>query len=518
MKKKMRQVVQVGLEDWSKQFDLPEQLIWHWVAPDDLNDFIASLEKKTTEPTYDALFITDSQLGPEVVELGRWFDVYRVFYPDGFAQEVLPDYLQTFLEEKMAFCVDCKDPQALLENFAKQLFVGQYGAKMSLEHLAISKNFTGERAFEGHRFVKLSGNFHSHYQPVASFRYNIPIDEDKNLKLWLEYQASEGVDLRLHVTLFPSGSTEDIVDEWRFEGEELDHQLEISSPLDGALAVTIEARGFGDLRLSHLHYRFSRGDWGDFLLGGQRLVDAKREEIMTYFDPGDFKPPLNVYFSGYRTAEGFEGYFMMKKMGAPFLLITDPRLEGGAFYLGSEELETAIKQQIKDSLAFLGFSSDQLIMSGLSMGTYGALYYGAQLKPHAIIAGKPLVNLGDVAKREKQHRPSGFATSLDLLQAFDEGQDQAAIERFNQHFWQVYQDSQLQGVTLALAYMKDDDYDNQAFNQLIATSQASQTKIIGKGWIGRHNDNSPAINQWFLSQYYRLMESSFERSVGGKED
>ena len=32
------------------------------------------------------------------------------------------------------------------------------------------------------------------------------------------------------------------------------------------------------------------------------------------------KPPLNVYFSGYRTAEGFEGYYMMKRMNAPFYL------------------------------------------------------------------------------------------------------------------------------------------------------------------------------------------------------
>lgn len=30
---------------------------------------------------------------------------------------------------------------------------------------------------------------------------------------------------------------------------------------------------------------------------------------------------------------------MMNKMNAPFMLISDPRLEGGAFYLGSEEYE-----------------------------------------------------------------------------------------------------------------------------------------------------------------------------------
>ena len=60
-------------------------------------------------------------------------------------------------------------------------------------------------------------------------------------------------------------------------------------------------------------------------------------------------------FSGYRTAEGFEGYFMMKRMNAPFILIADPRIEGGAFYLGSENYEQAIRKVIQNALDYLGF-------------------------------------------------------------------------------------------------------------------------------------------------------------------
>ena len=43
-----------------------------------------------------------------------------------------------------------------------------------------------------------------------------------------------------------------------------------------------------------------------------------------FLSPGDFKPPLAVYFSGYRPAEGFEGYWMMKNLRCPFLLFSDP--------------------------------------------------------------------------------------------------------------------------------------------------------------------------------------------------
>ena len=108
-------------------------------------------------------------------------------------------------------------------------------------------------------------------------------------------------------------------------------------------------------------------------------MDERNQELFYYFHPGDLKPPLNVYFSGYRSAEGFEGFFMMKKLGTPFLLITDPRLEGGSFYMGSMELERQLIEIIQRYLQELHFTSDQLILSGLSMGTYGALYYASEL-------------------------------------------------------------------------------------------------------------------------------------------
>lgn len=57
-------------------------------------------------------------------------------------------------------------------------------------------------------------------------------------------------------------------------------------------------------------------------------------------------------------------------------MISESRLEGGAFYIGDDEYEQVIKDEIQDCLDFLHFSSSDLVFSGLSMGTYGALYYG----------------------------------------------------------------------------------------------------------------------------------------------
>ena len=102
-------------------------------------------------------------------------------------------------------------------------------------------------------------------------------------------------------------------------------------------------------------------------------MTSDREEAFCYFEPGDLKPPLCVYFSGSKTLEGFEGYYMMKGMGCPFLLVAEPRLEGGAFYMGFQEYEDLIPRLITKYRDELGFSSDQVILSGMSMGSFGAL-------------------------------------------------------------------------------------------------------------------------------------------------
>ena len=160
----------------------------------------------------------------------------------------------------------------------------------------------------------------------------------------------------------------------------------------------------------------------------------KISKFIHYFHPGDLKPPLNVYFSGYRTAEGFEGYFMMKRMNAPFILIADPRIEGGAFYLGSENYEQAIRKVIQNALDYLGFANNQLILSGLSMGSFGALYYATKLNPAAVIVGKPLINLGTIANNMKLVRPNDFGTSLDILRLNQNGITNKDVVQLDNHF------------------------------------------------------------------------------------
>jgi len=226
------------------------------------------------------------------------------------------------------------------------------------------------------------------------------------------------------------------------------------------ITVSIEARGKGKLKLGNLHQRWSRKQFGKFVLGGNILHDSIRDEINYFFHPGDFKPPLAVYFAGYRPAEGFEGYFMMKNLGCPFLLFSDPRLEGGAFYLGSEELENKIKETIQYYLDYLGLTSKDLILSGLSMGTFPSLYYGAAFEPRAVIVGKPLANIGTIARRGRLEAPGVFNTGFDVLRHQTGGVSSQHMEDLDQTFWNAFKKASFTQTTFGLSYMKDEDMDS----------------------------------------------------------
>ena len=235
-------------------------------------------------------------------------------------------------------------------------------------------------------------------------------------QIWPEFKVEGDAKIQYTLRLTPVYSTDQPVEKLIYEQDDLDAPIELPArPYQTYVSVSIKAKGKGTLFIGAIHKRWSRLELGQFILGGKRYSDENKQEFIHYFHPGDLKPPLNVYFSGYRTAEGFEGYFMMKRMNAPFILIADPRIEGGAFYLGSENYEQAIRKVIQNALDYLGFANNQLILSGLSMGSFGALYYATKLNPAAVIVGKPLINLGTIANNMKLVRPNDFGTSLDIL-------------------------------------------------------------------------------------------------------
>ena len=499
-------MIQLGEEDWNKTYIVPEQ-VRLTCCPDEY------LEEAPDEPAEEAdlVFIDRAVTDNEIRVLHRKVKAHTLFVTETVE-----------LRGKLAELYGCKKGKRIakseIQNFllkeAKFFFPKGYGEKYKPYNLTISHGFTGTVKWNGNYSVALDGNYGEAFRQIACWRNNIPLEPGQVIDLWLEYRKDPGVSVSLAVTQFAAGSLSELTEQQVFQETELEDVVRIEGGATGShLFVSLRAKGSGGLEIIALHDRYSRGDHGYFLPGGERYVTSEREEIFCYFDPGDKKPPLNVYFAGYKTQQSFEGYHMMRSMGCPFLLLSEPRLSGGCVYEGSEEYENLLTDVIKKHIRELGFTSDQVIFSGISGGSHGALRYGCRMMPHALILGKPVANMGEVAANEKHMRSGGFPQALDMLLYLTGGTDESSIRTLNDRFWSRFDAADWGHTKFIVSYMIEDDYDPGSYEMLISHLQSEGVQVYGKGIHGRHNDNTPAVVSWFLSQYERVLREDFGRRI-----
>ncbi|MCI9220368.1 MAG: accessory Sec system protein Asp2 [Lachnospiraceae bacterium] len=491
-------ILQLGDKDWNEIYSFPGEVkIEHCEA-----------FTETPKAPYDIVFLDRAPLREELEPLYRGTKAYSLFVTE---QVKLKGDSKDYFERKKGKRIRKTELEEFLQKDARFFYPRPYGEKFRLWAVAIAQGFSGSVKWNGDYSVELQGEYGKEFRQIVYWRNNIPVFQGQMLDLWLEYKKDPEVELALSITKFASGSISDVIESWEFREKDLNQIVQIDNRQRGWLFVSLRAKGRGKLQVMALHDRFSRGKYGHFLPGGERYVTSGREEIFCYFNPGDRKPPLNVFFSGYKTKQGFEGYYMMEGMGAPYLLVAEPRLEGGSFYMGSEEYEQKMVDMIRRYMNELGFSSHQLIMAGLSMGTYGAMYYGCDLQPHAIILGKPLASVGNIAKNLRLQRPGSFDTSLDVLRYLSGNTDKGAVQKLNDRFWEKFDAANWEHSKFAVAYMIEDDYDSDAYNTLISHLASSGVQVYGKGLHGRHNDNSGGIVNWFASQYKKILREDFGR-------
>lgn len=492
-------ILQLGTEDWNQKYQVPSDISIEYVE----------VFEEQVKKSYDLVFVDRELSFEEVERLYPATKAYTLFVTEEIhMNNEMSDYFLCRKGER----INRQDIQNFLQVEARNFFDGYYGEKYRHYNLAIAQGFTGDVQWNGNYSVTVCGDYGENFRQILYWRNNIPIFEGQALELWLEYKKDPEVDIMLSVTHFLNGSLSVVQQKWLFTEEDMREVIILDNEKKlGPLFVSLLARGKGKLEVVALHDRYSRRGYGTFLPGGERRVTSKREEVFAYFDPGDRKPPLNVYFSGYKTKQGFEGYYMMRKMKSPFLLIAEPRLEGGCFYMGDEEYEKIIPQIINGYVKELDFTNQDVIMAGLSMGTFGAMYYGCDIQPHAMLLGKPLASIGNVAFNERINRPGGFATSLDVVNYISGATDDAAIESLNKKFWDKFDKADWNQSKFVISYMIEDDYDADAYNSLLLHLHSEGVQVYGKGIHGRHNDDTGGIVRWFSSQFRKILEEDFGR-------
>ncbi|MBM7643488.1 accessory Sec system protein Asp2 [Streptococcus loxodontisalivarius] len=522
-------ILQIGEQDWTADLELPDKLEWLYCHSYNIESLLEDLEKqeiekilaKLPEPPedgklpkvtlrFDAVLLTDEVDESRLEPLVDTIEAYTLFHLSDLKFNSFNRY-GIFRRKVLKELPFNGNRQEITDFLYMNLFGGQYGAKLKVPDIDVNPQFTGKVHYEGHVATCFQGDFGQDFQPLFTYRYNLQAFS-MGIELWQEY-IKEG-DNQIYIEIIPmrKGSLYDLTEPIILTEEDMQEPYVLQPDESiGYYSISVFAKGQGQLKFGPMHWRYSRMGLGKFILGGNRYNDSKRQEFIYYFNPGDLKPPLTVYFSGFRGAEGFEGFYMMKSLKTPFMLIGDPRLEGGGFYSGTEELEENVIKVIQDSLNYLGFEKNQLILSGLSMGTFGALYNASAFDPYGIVVGKPFANVGDVALGMKLKRPYEFETIGDMLRNIEGDIDQAAIDRLNQRFWNRFDKSDFPSTNFAIAFMEQDDYDGTATEKLVDHLSDKGAHIFTKGYEGRHNDNSRAINRWFMRQYVNMLQEGFDR-------
>lgn len=505
-------VLQIGPQNWAEQYQIPSEINWHF-------NVLASPKKtKNKISAYAAVIIT----GKNKFQAADWQRLqwlvapYTVLYLPAIKQD-LTLAAQAFLKMQAARPITDK-PQKIIAHLLSRLFIGQSGIRYLPTDLLITNKRIEEFEYLDAGHLKITLNTHNHWVSIGNYRSSLYVDPNRIFKIWLSLRT---LNVKIRLRFYPAvigtdGSVED------FEVINIDphgkkeYQLKMKpSKQVRMVGVSLEAKGNGAFILGILHWRWARAGLGSFIAGGQRIVDqVNHDDLAYYLNPGDLKPPLNVYFSGARSLEGFEAYPLFRRMHAPALLFTDMRLNIGEFYEdASQNVGRKIKEVIKRSLKQLGFTSQQLVMTGISMGTYPALKYGSQLQAHAIIVAKPITNLGYVALRQRLQRPDEFDTIFDIDNQFINHLDESHLEKLDRLFWQRFDQNDLRQSRLFVGYMKNDDYDNRAVTGLKHCKAVKRAKqVVYKGYAGRHNDNN-AVTSWFIERVDQVLKNDFNRKM-----
>ncbi|MDK8610372.1 accessory Sec system protein Asp2 [Aerococcus loyolae] len=514
----MTRVLQIGYSDWSQGVKFKNEVDWTFILNTELADYYQeALEENTLPPRPFSLVILTAPIDRLLIDkLLPLMEAYTVLIDQQFeSYYTTPEFERLFSMKKAQF-IEVKNIEETVIELAKVFFDGNYGERRGVQDISVQANFSGNYQYLGNNYILFQIEQTDQMTPLLYWRHLIISNIDRYIDIWLEFIKDETIDLNMTITFIRMGSSNQVVERISYNNEAIKKRILLDPPENCYASFSLCVKGSGQLRIGPLHVRHSRRKWGDYLAGGQIIADNHREEFAFYYNPGNLKPPLNVYFSGYRTAEGFEGFPMMKNLKHPFILINDLRLEGGAFYRGSAQFEAAIVAKIVEVLDELNFTKDQLILSGMSMGTFGALYYGSFLDPYAIIMARPLVYLGNITRNQRLRRPNdSFKTAMDLTLKFGNNDDLATdLDILDSMLMPKLKQTHYSQSTYAMTYMLNEDYDNEAYYGLLKNLSDKPIKIISKSVMGRHNDNTPTVASWFINQYKRILWEDFESKEG----
>lgn len=394
-------------------------------------------------------------------------------------------------------------------------FKKNIGYQILIDKLNLQKSFLSKIKIMGYSYYEIDCNLGHTWTYLGNLSNSVYLPQGIEEDIKIEVQELASVELKVEAYCF-SSQNHHLIKKITQTGSFLHNYHFVIKEMDESayFQLAFYVRGKGQLRLGTIHIHASRGPYGILNLGAKGIVDKKGlgGEVNYVFNAGDLKPPLVVMFAGHNTADVFEGEGMMRRIGCPYLLITDSRYGGGGFYIGSAEFENKIVNIINFYQVKLGFRPKDLVITGISMGAFGALYYGAQVCAGTILAAKIIVNLGTVAANSKIKRPLDFNEANDIVLVNERNTDNVALNRINNKLWDKFNLSDLSHTDFILGYMENEDYDTTGYSILrkYLKKNYPAVHVLAKSFWGRHNDNTEIVD-WFVQQVNHVVNIKYRQ-------
>lgn len=501
-------VLQIGATDWTPQIDT-SRIDWHYTTILDLpTQLTFQKDPYVLEQTY--VLLTDDSLSSTLLssQISEW-PALRTIY---FANQVTPAF-QKILDERRAFHIkDSTTPEAVINFIENDLSFDQIGFSTRFSETQFLPIVPEGVHFkrEGRFSTQFSGDFGNEWQQIGTLN---PFSDDFSAHLenvvWLDYEQTQSAAVQLRFTFFKDNhiQTTQII-----SGDMLRQQSVIGNINDYQnYQILVFAKGQGMLDLHVLHQRRNRHGFGTLLPGDNWRLTANNEEVLSYFNPGDRKAPLVVNFSDvHLNADGFDMRESLNELGTPYLLFSDVRMQSGVFHIGIKTYETQVIETIKKAMATLDLQPEDIILTGSAMGSLPAMYYAADLKPHAVVVTKPIINLGTfTANTEFPHEVNQDWT-LDVRRFLAGRMHPNDTETLNNIFWEHIQNVDWSQIKVSLLTLNQDEYDGQSLPKLLDFLKLKKVPLTHRREDGTHTAKTPEILT-FLKKQLTILKNSMRQ-------
>ena len=137
-------VLQIADENWQEQYDIPSNIRWRFVKPEDMASLVPTDiemlsggidDRARLAKIYDLILVDTLEHFEYITVLDSLIQPYRLFYHERC--QITTKDLETFLFRKKAVKSQFESPEQILYRFSRALFPQQSGSKLKVNHLAV---------------------------------------------------------------------------------------------------------------------------------------------------------------------------------------------------------------------------------------------------------------------------------------------------------------------------------------------------------------------------------------------